>query len=155
MSATPAIGLSTKIISTGSPIEANSAVAWMVPVPGTPTVPSEATNAEPIITIYFVVEKGILSALIVKIASSTGQIAAQPGMPKVVPIEPAKDAVSVGTPMSSCSLILAGNVPKELCVVNAINHAGKNFFWNLNGFTLPIKLIIAVVVTKVWNKHAA
>ena len=87
-------------------------------------------------------------------ANKIGQTAAQPGIPNVVPIDAANDAVSVGTPMSSCSLMFAGKDPIELCVVNAINHAGKNLRWNLNGLMCAIKLIIADVVMNVWNKHA-
>ena len=46
------IGANKTIISIGKPAEANNAVAVMVAVPGTPTVPIDTTTAKTIKNIY-------------------------------------------------------------------------------------------------------
>ena len=79
----------------------------------------------------------MLSALMVKMARSTGHIPVHAGMPMFAPSAPTNDATSSLTPTSSVSCFtVTGMVPMLDCDVNATTCAGQMALKNLMGFIL-------------------
>ena len=75
-------------------------------------------------------------ALMPQIATRSGQIAAQPGMPRLAPSGAVKPAISRGTPMRRVSTsVVTGRVPMLLWVVKAVVCAGRNDRNHVRGLT--------------------
>src|SRR6478609_11364588 len=95
-------------------------------------------------------------ALMPQTATSSGQIAAQPGMPMVVPRGVVKPATSAGTPIRRVSRSVdTGSVPTLLWVVNAVACAGANFRNHANGFTSAATRRSTPLTTKVSTAQTA
>ncbi len=125
MSTMELIGANSTIISIGSPAAANTAVAVMVAVPGTPTVPMLTRVVIRTRRIYCTAEYSIFNPWIANTASKVGQIPAQPGIPIFAPNGTTREEIFSETPAFLRHLSVAGIVPILLWVVKAITCAGQ------------------------------
>src|SRR6478735_272850 len=95
-------------------------------------------------------------ALMPQTATSSGQIAAHPGIPIVVPRGAVKPATSAGTPIRRVSRsVVTGRVPTLLWVVNAVAWAGANLRNHANGLTSAPTRNRTPLTTKVSTAHTA
>ena len=109
----------------GRPAAANSEVAVIVAVPGTPTVPMDTSRASTTRNRNWAGEYEIPWAFTANTASSTGHTPAHPGMPRFAPRLATKDAISPGTPLERRLRTVTGIVPMLLSEVNATTPVGQ------------------------------